>query len=141
VRRDADLGHIAHPARVRKRTGDYGRWSRLTVATWPRFTWQLAGRIPCTAFRPVPRVDGGILSLARRPVPLVRPDAMPAYERFVALGFTGTGGSLYASLSGRYGTKRVSAAFRATRLPTDRPVGEVWPEQWLTLFRLLAARR
>ncbi|HEV8569996.1 MAG TPA: 23S ribosomal RNA methyltransferase Erm [Actinoplanes sp.] len=126
---------------ARKRTGDYGRWSRLTVATWPRFTWQLAGRIPCTAFRPVPRVDGGILSLARRPVPLVRPDAMPAYERFVALGFTGTGGSLYASLSGRYGTKRVSAAFRATRLPTDRPVGEVWPEQWLTLFRLLAARR
>jgi 23S rRNA (adenine-N6)-dimethyltransferase len=126
---------------ARKRTGDYGRWSHLTVATWPRFAWRLAGRIPRTAFRPVPRVDGGILSMTRRQVPLVRPEAMPAYERFVDLGFTGAGGSLCASLSGRYGTKRVSAAFRATRLPTDLPVGAVWPEHWLTLFRLLEARR
>ena len=126
---------------ARKRTGDYGRWSRLTVATWPRFAWRLAGRVPRTAFRPVPRVDGGILSLTRRPVPLVRPEAMPAYERFVDLGFTDAGGSLYASLSRRYGTTRASAAFRATRVPTDLRVGAVWPEQWLTLFRLLEARR
>ena len=46
---------------ARKRTGDYGHWSRLTIATWPRFAWQLAGRIPRTAFRPVPRVDGGVV--------------------------------------------------------------------------------
>ena len=25
----------------------------------------------------------------------------------------------------------------ATRLPAGAPVGQVWPEQWLTLFRLL----
>jgi hypothetical protein len=76
---------------------------------------------------------------ARSAVPLVRPEAMPAYQRLVDLGFTGAGGSLCASLSRRYGAERVTAAFRATRVPADLPVGAVWPEQWLTLFRLLEA--
>jgi 23S rRNA (adenine-N6)-dimethyltransferase len=122
---------------ARKRTGDYGRWTRLTVASWPQVSWHLAGRVPRTAFRPVPRVDGGILRLTRRPVPLVRPDLLPAYRRLVDLGFTGLGGSLHASLSRRYGARRVSGAFRAARIPVDRAVGHVWPEQWLTLFRIL----
>jgi len=120
---------------ARKRTGDYGRWSRLTIATWPLVGWHLAGRVPRTAFRPVPRVDGGILHLVRRPVPLVPADALPAYRRMVDLGFSGVGGSLPASLARRYG--RATAACRAARIPPDRTVGEVWPEQWLTLFRLL----
>jgi len=126
---------------ARKRTGDYRRWTRLTIATWPVVAWHLAGRVPRTAFRPVPRVDGGVLRLTRRPVPLVRPAALPAYRRFVDLGFTGRGGSLHASLSRRYGQHRVSAAFRAARLAADLPVGPVWPEQWLTLFRILEAPR
>jgi len=126
---------------ARKRTGDYGRWSRLTILTWPLVGWELAGRIPRTAFRPAPRVDGGILRLTRRPVPLVGPATMPAYRQFVELGFTGVGGSLQASLARRYGASRVAGAFRATRLGPDVPVGRVWPEQWLTLFRLLDPRR
>jgi 23S rRNA (adenine-N6)-dimethyltransferase len=124
---------------ARKRTGDYGRWSRLTISTWPVIGWRLAGRVPRTAFRPVPRVDGGILQLVRRPVPLVPAAALPAYRRMVEIGFTGVGGSLYASLARQHGERRTWAAFRAARIPPDRPVGAVWPEQWLTLFRLLQA--
>jgi 23S rRNA (adenine-N6)-dimethyltransferase len=123
---------------ARKRTGDYGRWSRLTIATWPWWQWRLAGRVPRQAFRPVPRVDGGILRLTRRPVPLA---PVRGWEPFVELGFSGAGGSLHASLRRRYGPGRVDAAFRAVRLAPDTPVGLVWPEQWLTLFRLLHARR
>ncbi|MEU4561229.1 23S ribosomal RNA methyltransferase Erm [Actinoplanes sp. NPDC023936] len=122
---------------ARKRTGDYGRWSRLTVLTWPEFTWTLAARVPATAFRPVPRVDGGVLVLDRRPVPLVAPEHLPGYRRLVERGFTGVGGSLFATLSRDHGRQRAYAAFRACRLDPDLPVGEVWPEQWLTLFRLL----
>jgi 23S rRNA (adenine-N6)-dimethyltransferase len=125
---------------ARKRTGDYGRWSRLTVLTWPEFSWRLAGRVPRAAFRPAPRVDGGILRIDRRPVPLVRPDRMPAWQRLVEDGFTGAGGSLYATLARRHGPRRAYAVARAARLTPDTPVGEVWPEQWLTLFRLLTAR-
>jgi 23S rRNA (adenine-N6)-dimethyltransferase len=122
---------------ARKRTGDYGRWSRLTVLTWPTHDWQLAGRIPRAAFRPVPRVDGGILRLVHREIPLVQPAALPAYRRFVEHGFTGVGGSLHATMSRRYGKRRASAACRASRVAPDLPVGHVWPEQWLTLFRLI----
>ncbi|MEV4512851.1 ErmE/ErmH/ErmO/ErmR family 23S rRNA (adenine(2058)-N(6))-methyltransferase [Dactylosporangium sp. NPDC049525] len=122
---------------ARKRTGDYGRWSRLTIATWPWWQWRLAGRVPRQAFRPVPRVDGGILRLTRRPVPLA---PGRGYEAFVDLGFSGVGGSLHASLCRRFDPRRVTAAFRAMRLAPDTPVGLVWPEQWLTLFRLLHAR-
>jgi 23S rRNA (adenine-N6)-dimethyltransferase len=125
---------------ARKRTGDYGRWSRLTVLTWPAYEWSLAGRLPRTSFRPVPRVDNGILRLVRREIPLVQPAALPGYRRFVELGFTGVGGSLSATLTRRYGSRRVSAAFRAARLHPDVPVGHVWPEQWLTLFRLIDRR-
>jgi 23S rRNA (adenine-N6)-dimethyltransferase len=87
----------------------------------------------------VPRVDGGVLRLTRRPVPLVTD--VSAYRKMVELGFTGVGGSLCATLSRRYGRARTVSAFRAVRVPTDAPVGEVWPEQWLTLFRLLSAER
>ena len=122
---------------ARKRTGDYGRWSRLTVLTWPSFSWHLDGVVPRAAFRPVPRVDGGILVLDRRRVPLVRPDLQPVWEQRVACGFEGRGGSLQASLARRYGARRVAGACRAARLDPSVPVGEVWPEQWMTLFRLL----
>ena len=122
---------------ARKRTGDYGHWSRLTILTWPTHSWELAGRIPRTAFRPVPRVDGGVLRLVHREIPLVSPTDLGAYRSFVECGFTGVGGSLSASLSRRYGRRRVGAAFRACRLSDRVPVGLVWPEQWLTLFRLI----
>ena len=134
--RDATL--LTQLEYARKRTGDYGRWSRLTISTWPVFDWWLAGRIARTSFRPVPRVDGGILRLARRDAPLVPPDALGGYRSFVEWGFTGVGGSLHATMARRYGSRRTAAAFRATRLGPDLAVGEVWPEQWLTLFRLLS---
>ena len=101
--------------------------------------WHLAGRIPRTAFRPLPNVDGGVLRLSRRPVPLVAD--LPAYRRMVELGFTGVGGSLHATVARRYGRARTASAFRGVRVHPEAPVGEVWPEQWLTLFRLLSAVR
>ncbi|NES16974.1 MULTISPECIES: ErmE/ErmH/ErmO/ErmR family 23S rRNA (adenine(2058)-N(6))-methyltransferase [Micromonospora] len=124
---------------ARKRAGDRGRWSRLTVLTWPERHWRLAGRVPRTAFRPVPAVDGGILRVDRRPAPLLPRAALPAYRRMVELGFGGVGGSLAASLRTAHPARRVAGALRAARLDPDTPVGLVWPEQWLVLFRLLHA--
>lgn len=122
---------------ARRRSGDYGRWTRLTVLTWPEFSWRLAGRVPRTAFRPVPRVDAGILRVERRAEPLLPAAELPAYRRMVELGFGGAGGSLAASLGRRHPRARLAAALRATRLDPATPVGHVWPEQWLVLFRLL----
>ncbi|WP_410811687.1 ErmE/ErmH/ErmO/ErmR family 23S rRNA (adenine(2058)-N(6))-methyltransferase [Micromonospora sp. 067-2] len=125
---------------ARRRSGDYGRWTRLTVSTWPEFDWRLAGRVPRGAFRPVPGVDAGILRLERRVEPLLASGALPAYRRLVEAGFGGVGGSLAATLRRHHPPARVAAALRAVRIAPDTPVGYVWPEQWLVLFRLLHAR-
>jgi 23S rRNA (adenine-N6)-dimethyltransferase len=122
---------------AKKRTGAYGRWSLLTVRTWPRFSWELRGRIARTQFRPVPAVDGGVLHIARRDPPLVPDAQQPRYDRMVELGFSGVGGSLYQSLIRRYPPKRVAEAFRVAAVDRATVVAYVSPDQWLRIFQAL----
>ena len=124
---------------ARKRSGRAGRWSLLTVRSWPEHDWRMLARVDRRSFTPVPRTDSAVLRIDRRPEPLLPPRVLPAYEAFVASGFTGVGGSLAATLARRHGDRRVRAAFGALGLDTDLPVGLVAPGQWLELFRRLAA--
>jgi 23S rRNA (adenine-N6)-dimethyltransferase len=123
---------------ARKRTGDYGSWTRLTVLTWPRYEWRLAGRVGRRSFRPVPRVDAGIVRIERRRTPLLDADAYVSWRHLVELGFSGVGGSLHASLRRAHPRRRVDAAFRLARLDAGVLVGEVPPEAWLRLHEVLA---
>ncbi|GAA2565691.1 MULTISPECIES: 23S rRNA (adenine(2058)-N(6))-methyltransferase Erm(O) [Streptomyces] len=124
---------------ARRRTGDYGRWTRLTVLTWPRHEWRLVGRVDRHRFRPAPRVDAGILRIERRPAPLIGGAAGRGWADLVELGFSGVGGSLHASLRRAHPRRRVDAAFRAARLDPGALVGEVAPERWLRLHEELTA--
>ncbi|MFH8366718.1 ErmE/ErmH/ErmO/ErmR family 23S rRNA (adenine(2058)-N(6))-methyltransferase [Streptomyces sp. NPDC018031] len=126
---------------ARKRTGGFGRWSLLTVRTWPEFDWRMCGRVGRRSFRPVPRVDSGILRLERRPRPLITtaPD-LAAYRDLVELGFSGTGGTLFASLRRVCPARRLAEAFRQAELAQDTVVAFVSPDQWLTLFRVAVER-
>ncbi|MEU3020919.1 ErmE/ErmH/ErmO/ErmR family 23S rRNA (adenine(2058)-N(6))-methyltransferase [Nocardiopsis sp. NPDC007018] len=123
---------------ARKRSGAYGRWSLVTVLTWPWWSWRLAGRIDRNRFRPVPRVDAGVLVLTRRTAPLLPVGRRGEYRRVVELGFGGVGGSLSASLSRRYPARRVAAALGAAGVPGSAPVGMVRPDQWVTIFETLS---
>ncbi|MFG3074587.1 23S rRNA (adenine(2058)-N(6))-methyltransferase Erm(O) [Streptomyces sp. NPDC048225] len=124
---------------ARKRTGDYGRWSLLTVLTWPRHEWRLVGRVGRHRFRPAPRVDAGILRIERRRTPLLtEAAARRTWADLVELGFSGVGGSLHASLRRAHPRRRVDAAFRAARLDPGVLVGEVAPGRWLRLHEELA---
>ncbi|WP_017593105.1 ErmE/ErmH/ErmO/ErmR family 23S rRNA (adenine(2058)-N(6))-methyltransferase [Nocardiopsis potens] len=118
---------------ARKRTGAAGRWSKLTVTTWPQLEWRFAGRVQRNRFHPVPRVDGGILHLLRRDRPLIPGSALGEYRKLVAEGFTGTGGSLRASLRRSHPGHRVDAALRAAGVPFGAVVAFVSPDQWATL--------
>jgi 23S rRNA (adenine-N6)-dimethyltransferase len=122
---------------ARKRTGDYGRWSQLTVSTWPQVRWELRGTIPRTEFRPVPRVDAGILRLERRPEPLISPARQSAYRRLVQAGFTGVGGSVQASLRRTYPPDKVAAACASAGLDRRTIVAYVSPDQWIQIFNAL----
>ncbi|MEV5934174.1 ErmE/ErmH/ErmO/ErmR family 23S rRNA (adenine(2058)-N(6))-methyltransferase [Streptomyces sp. NPDC052079] len=122
---------------ARKRTGDYGSWTRLTVLTWPRYEWRLLARVSRRSFRPVPRVDAGVVRIERRPVPLLGAAAHGSWRSLVELGFSGVGGSLHASLRRAHPRRRVDAAFRAARLDPGVLVGELEPERWLRLHEVL----
>ncbi|MEU8250421.1 ErmE/ErmH/ErmO/ErmR family 23S rRNA (adenine(2058)-N(6))-methyltransferase [Nonomuraea sp. NPDC048916] len=118
---------------ARKRSGDYGRWSLVTVESWPWFDWRLGDRIGRQSFRPVPSVDSAVLRIERRPEPLV--ESRRDYQRLVELGFGGVGGSLRASLRTRY--QGVDAALGAAGIARGAVVGHVHPDQWVVLWRRL----
>jgi 23S rRNA (adenine-N6)-dimethyltransferase len=122
---------------ARKRTGGYGRWTQLTVSTWPQFGWRLAGTIARTEFRPVPRVDAGILRLTRRAEPLVRQPRLAAYRRLVQAGFSGVGGSVQASLRRSYPPEQVAAACGEAGVDRRTVVAYVSPDQWVQIFLAL----
>ncbi|MFJ6656994.1 ErmE/ErmH/ErmO/ErmR family 23S rRNA (adenine(2058)-N(6))-methyltransferase [Streptomyces sp. NPDC091377] len=124
---------------ARKRTGDYGSWTLLTVRSWPRHEWRLLARVGRHSFRPVPRVDAGIIRIERRATPLLDTGAYQGWRELVELGFTGVGGSLHASLRRAYPRRRVDAAFRAARLDPSSLVGEVPPTGWLRLHAALTS--
>jgi 23S rRNA (adenine-N6)-dimethyltransferase len=119
---------------ARKRTGGYGRWTQLTVSTWPQFSWQQAGTIARTEFRPVPGVDAGILRLSRRAEPLVSRPRLAAYRRLVQAGFSGVGGSVQASLRRSYPPDQVAAACGAAGVDRRTVVAYVSPDQWVQIF-------
>ncbi|SFO87742.1 23S rRNA (adenine-N6)-dimethyltransferase [Amycolatopsis arida] len=125
---------------ARKRTGNYGRWSLLTVSTWPRFAWEFHGRIDRRLFRPVPRVDSAILRLARRDRPLLSGAALTRYETMVELCFSGVGGSVRASLRRMFDRGRIDAALGAAGIGRDTVVAFVHPNQWIRLFAELNQR-
>ncbi len=58
------------------------------AATWaPWFTFSVGRRIEPCAFRPVPSVRSAIVTIEPRPVPLLSPAVLPAYERFLRTAF------------------------------------------------------
>jgi 23S rRNA (adenine-N6)-dimethyltransferase len=56
----------------------------LRSTAWgPWWEFRLGRRIPSTQFRPIPRVDGGVLVVTRRDPPLLPPAMASRYEAFV----------------------------------------------------------
>jgi 23S rRNA (adenine-N6)-dimethyltransferase len=74
---------------VARKRAAVGGTTLLTASWWPWYEFGLAGRVPASAFRPRPSVDGGILVIRRRPVPLVPPEERAAYQRLVREMFRG----------------------------------------------------
>ena len=74
---------------ARKRARNRGT---LLGASWaPWFEFALGRRLPAAAFRPVPRVDGAVLRIRRRPEPLLEHDERDAFVSFVEGRFAQAG--------------------------------------------------
>lgn len=120
---------------ARRRAGVGG--STLMTAQWlPWYEFRLIRRVPATAFTPRPGVDAGLLTVTRRPDPLMPWSARRAYAAFAHAVFTGRGRGLAAILAGitrrdRATVERWVAAqgWRGAPLPRDLDAA-----QWVDAF-------
>jgi 23S rRNA (adenine-N6)-dimethyltransferase len=74
---------------VARKRAAVGGTTLLTASWWPWYEFGLAGRVPASAFRPRPGVDGGLLVIRRREAPLVPLEEREPYQRLVREAFRG----------------------------------------------------
>lgn len=95
---------------VAKKRAGVGGGTQLTGQWWPWVSFTLDRRVPATAFRPRPSVDGGILVLDRREHPLLATSHRRRYQGWVRQVFTGGGRGLAEILARTGGLTQVQAA-------------------------------
>jgi 23S rRNA (adenine-N6)-dimethyltransferase len=121
---------------VARKRAAVGGTTLLTASWWPWYEFALAGRVPSTAFRPRPGVDGGILVVGRRPVSLVDPSDRAAYQHLVREAFRGD--RLLPALRGVFpGARRWLAGQGMAGSVRPRDLSA---EQWASLYRSASRR-
>lgn len=123
---------------ARKRAG-VGGSTMMAAQAAPWFTFELHGRVPAYGFMPRPNVDGGILTIRRRPSPLVEHAARRRYGRFVHSTFTGPGRGIADILRLRSVGDRRSIRQMLDRysIRTDALPRDLKAEQWVQLWDAL----
>ncbi|GAA3732557.1 23S ribosomal RNA methyltransferase Erm [Salinactinospora qingdaonensis] len=121
---------------VARRRAGVGGATLLTASWWPWYEFTLHQRVPARAFRPVPGVDGGLLTMTRRATPLVA-DRAP-YQRFVKEVFTGRGRGVQEVLTrtGRFGTAALRGWLREHRVSPQALPKDLTAHQWASLWHL-----
>jgi 23S rRNA (adenine-N6)-dimethyltransferase len=114
------------------------RHRSLVTASWlPWFEFTLGRRLPASLFRPVPRVDAGLLTIRRRPVALLPSADRDRFVRLLTLGYTGKGGSLGAAVAPQLLPSRFRAAAREAGISREATAPELTVEQWVALYRAM----
>lgn len=123
---------------VARRRAGVGGATMMTTQWAPWFDFLLHERVPARAFTPRPGVDGGILTIHRRDVPLLPLKYRRRFHALVHRVYTGPGRGLAQILSRNtaLGPPRTAQAWlvrhraRAASLPKDLPL-----EAWVDLFQ------
>lgn len=124
---------------VARRRAGVGGASMLTASWWPWYDFGLVRRIPAAAFRPVPSVDAGLLTMRRRPVPLVdERRERQAYQAFVKQVFQAPGRGLEEMIgrTGRVRRAELREWARWSRIPARALPKDLAAEDWARLWEL-----
>lgn len=123
---------------ARKRAG-IGGSTMMTAQAAPWFTFTLHGKVPSWGFTPRPSVDGGIIQITRRSVPLVSLHERTGYERFVRDVFTGRGGTLERILqrATRARSRSVTQSLQFAGVKPRALPRDLRAEQWAHLWNEL----
>jgi 23S rRNA (adenine-N6)-dimethyltransferase len=126
---------------VARRRAGVGGASMLTASWWPWYDFELHARVPARSFRPVPAVDGGLLTMTRRATALA--DDRRGYQDFVKLVFTGRGHGLREILhrTGRINRTELRDWLGTHRVPPHVLPKELTAHQWASLWHLASPAR
>lgn len=122
---------------VARRRAGVGGASMLTATWWPWYDFRLVRRIPAASFRPVPSVDAGLMTMHRRPVPLVTEQR--SYQAFVKQVFQSPGRGLSEMIqrTGRVRRADLHAWIYRNRIPARALPKDLTAEQWADLWTLV----
>ncbi|MFD1151959.1 23S ribosomal RNA methyltransferase Erm [Saccharothrix hoggarensis] len=119
---------------VARRRAGVGGATMMTAQWWPWYSFALVRRVPATAFRPRPGVDGGLMTVTRRADPLVDARRRPRYQAFVHRVFTGRGRGVREVVRAAYPSARIADWARRHGV-TDRTLPrDLTAAQWAELF-------
>jgi len=128
---------------VARRRAGVGGASMLTASWWPWYEFGLERRIPASAFRPVPSVDAGLMTMWRRDVPLVGHgpghSERAAYQAFVKQVFQAPGRGLEEMIgrTGRLRRAELREWVRRNRIPARALPKDLTAEDWARLWQLV----
>ena len=125
---------------VARRRAGVGGASMMTASWWPWYEFALHTRVPARAFRPVPSVDGGLITINRRTCPLVT-ERKP-YQHFVREVFTGRGRGIREIIArtGRLDRAALDRWLRAQDVPPRALPKDLTAAQWAALWRVTTVR-
>lgn len=129
---------------VARRRAGVGGATMMTAQWWPWYAFRLERRVPAAAFRPRPNVDGGLLTVARRPRPLVRAADRQDYQELVARVFTGKGRGLaqiVTRAAPELPRRQVQEWLRTHRIAATALPKQLTAEEWADLHARLALQR
>lgn len=126
---------------ARKRAG-VGGGTMMTAQAAPWFAFALEGRVPARGFRPMPSVDGGVLTISRRTPSRVPDRDRSAYEHYVRQVFTAPGHGMRAILQNVTGLPRteIERALAVLGVSPSSLPRDVTADQWPALWDAVRAR-
>jgi 23S rRNA (adenine-N6)-dimethyltransferase len=121
---------------VARRRAGVGGASMLTATWWPWYEFRLVRRIPAASFRPVPSVDAGLMTMHRRPIPLVAEQR--GYQIFVKQVFQSPGRGLADMIlrTGRVRRADLHAWLRRNQIPLRALPKNLTAEHWAEIWTL-----
>ena len=122
---------------ARKRAG-VGGATMMTAQAAPWFSFRLHERVPAAHFRPMPAVDGGILTVSRRERALLATQERRPYESFISAVFRSRGhGILQVLRNTGHPPSRAHGALSDAGVAHRALPRDLRPEQWATLWKRL----
>ncbi len=107
----------------------------FSILVKPFFDFQILWQLMRTDFWPVPNVDSVLLSIKRRPSPLIESQDFAGYREFVQYGFARWKPNLKLAFKSVFTYKQWKRLARELDFPLNATPTELSIEQWVGLYR------